>query len=80
MLGVAGGVGCGVGLTTTTRGNDGPPGCGGVAGSCTVGSVATTGRGWAIRGTVGERVAFSELTSTLEEEMSSIILPTPTEV
>ena len=49
---MAGGVGCGVGLTTTTRGKDARSGCGGVAGSCTVGSAAATmGRGWAICGT-----------------------------
>ena len=81
MLGVAGGVGCGVGLTTTQRGNDGPSSCGGVAGSCTVGNVvATTGRGWAMRGTVGDLAAFSPVTSTLHGRMSKIILPTQTEV
>ena len=62
-------------MTTTTRGKDARSGCGGVAGSCTVGSVATMGRGWAICGTeaivvvvaidavgaglVGGRAAFS---------------------
>ena len=44
--GVAGGVGCGVGLTTTTRG---APAVGGVHGSWTVGS-ASWGFGWAIDG------------------------------
>ena len=92
---MAGGVGCGVGLTTTTRGNDALSGCGGVsvAGSCTVGSTATSGRGWAICGTgaivtvaavverVGGRAAFSFslFTSSLAGRMSRIILPTPME-
>ena len=77
-------------MTTTTRGNDALSGCGGVAGSCTVGSTATSGRGWAICGTetivaverVGGRAAFSFslFTSSLAGSMSRIILPTPMEL
>lgn len=72
---MAGGVGCGVGLTTTTRGQDEsdagalPSARGDEPGSCIVGNEGTRGRGWA----KSVFVTPDEAVVTCEEEASSFL-------